>query len=322
MLLVLVCAETQQDTCGIIIAPTRMSHLGRIITIFCLFILKVKAEEEVLEELGLAEKAFDDQYLGCRQAMEDQIKTQGIFKAEMSANKYFQRAWNEAERIWDQKIKDADDLHLPEGFIDLHAVAIVAYTGFIRIRFNEAVKSAGKSYRAYMDDFHFKFLHYYLTVALQLLYKDCEGKPQITYQGYEDLLYWLPSGTTRVKFGHFLHTSSSQSEAFQAGNTSFFTVLGCSGVPVDRFSEYPHEEEVVFPGYEVFTVIQTPGELNEFFLNSTRRWCSNFNCALIQGESSKISVDDCINSGPPGPGFRSAAAGLASLIAAVVTFLF
>ncbi|XP_077324014.1 T-cell ecto-ADP-ribosyltransferase 1-like [Lithobates pipiens] len=261
-----------------------MSSLWIILTIFCLFILKVKAEkEEVLEELGLAEMAFDDQYLGCRQAMEDQIKTQGIFEAEMSANKNFWRAWKEAEQIWGQKMKDSVDLHLPEGFSDLHAVAIVAYTGFIRKRFNKAVKSAGQSYRAYMDDFHFKFLHYYLTVALQLLYKDCKGERHTMYQGYEDLLYWLPSGTTRVKFGHFLHTSSSHSVASQAGNTSFFTVLGCSGVPVDRFSEYPDEEEVVFPGYEIFTVMQTQGELNEFYLDSTGRWCSNFNCALIQG---------------------------------------
>lgn len=247
----------------------------------CLF---AHQREEVLEELGLAENAFDDQYLGCRQATEDRIKTQDIFKAEMAANKNFRRAWKEAEKIWDQKRKDSVDLpDLPESFGDLHAVAVVAYTGFIRQRFNEAVKSAGKSYRAYTEEFHFKFLHYYLTVALQLLYKDCEGERRTTYQGYEDLLYWLPGGTTRVKFGHFLHTSSSQSVASQAGNASFFTVLGCSGVPVDGFSEYPQEEEVVLPGYEVFTVEQTPGEANEFYLDSTGRRCSNFNCALVQG---------------------------------------
>ncbi|KAM5124980.1 T-cell ecto-ADP-ribosyltransferase 2-like [Mantella aurantiaca] len=278
-----------------------MRQLGRILTVFCLFILKVEVEgEDDFEVMGLAEEAFDDQYLGCRQAMEYRIKAEGVLEAELSFDRSFRRAWQEAEQIWSEMMKDRVRPDLPEGFRDLHGIAVVAYTGFIREKFNQAVKSAGKSYRDYMDNFHFKALHYYLTVALQLLYRDCRGEVHSTYRGFHQVQYWLPPGTSKVRFGHFLHTSSSESMASEMGNASFITVLGCPGVPVDKFSEYPGEEEVVFPGYEVFSVMEAQEDLSSFSLQSTAKWCSNFNCALVQGdfcllgEISGMSLADCV----------------------------
>ncbi|XP_072256105.1 T-cell ecto-ADP-ribosyltransferase 1-like [Pyxicephalus adspersus] len=288
--------QTKRNPSTIItIAPIRMNHLGVILTIFCLFTLEGIGGEEPQEELDLAPEALDDQYLGCRQAMKDQLKSQEILKHEMSGSKHFQRSWREAEKRWNLK-KNELAPNLPEGFTDHHGIAIMVFTGSIRESFNRAVKSAGKSYKSYREEFNYKYLHYYLTVALQLLYKDCGGEHHVSYRGFPKDVHWMSTESGLVKFGHFLHTSSSEWIAHEMGNASFITVYGCSGVPVHNFSDYPEEEEVVFPGYEIFTATQVEEDPKEFSLVSTGKWCSNFNCALVQGEKSKVPVEDCINS--------------------------
>ncbi|XP_068122620.1 ecto-ADP-ribosyltransferase 5-like [Hyperolius riggenbachi] len=311
------------------------SCCGIIAAIFCVSIMRTTAQlEGVFEVLDLAEQAFDDQYLGCREAVEQLLEEHGILEAEKANNYMFRRAWREAERAWNLTIKNSINSSLPEGFHDHHGIALVAYTGFIRDDFNQAVKSGGGSYKNYRDNFHYKALHYYVTVAIQLLSQGCKDQIQILYRGFEDVFYKVADNTTEVKFGHFLHVSSDEDQALNMGNSTFLTVYSCSGVQVEEFSQFPHEKEVVFPGSEVFLVREFPEDgIHQFSLASTGKQCSNFNCAYILGEATRLRAQDCITSGetpgmstgncknsaPPGSVPHWLAVGVVTALITVVT---
>ncbi|XP_075054491.1 T-cell ecto-ADP-ribosyltransferase 1-like [Mixophyes fleayi] len=292
-----------------------MTRLVGTFLIFCVLIIQVTSQEDGHDEiLDLAEDVFDDGYLGCRKAMKKQIEDENILNTEKAKIKYFKRAWEESEKIWSLKKKNLEKT-LPEGFMDYHGVALVAYTGFIRKEYNKALKSAGKSYRSYMDNFHYKSLHYYLTIALQLLSQDCRNTTHVSYFRDSEVFYKAPSRTGYVKFGNVLDTFSDHD--LENYNESLCIVYSCSGVHVDRFSQFPGENEVLVPGYEVFTASD---EGEHMILTTTRKHCSNYNCAYVRGENSKLPVEQCIYSASPGRMYRPVITALLSvLIAAVVS---
>ncbi|XP_073404527.1 ecto-ADP-ribosyltransferase 5-like [Dendrobates tinctorius] len=268
-----------------------MSHrVGRVTVLFVFSMTVTFQKDVVVESLDLAEQAFDDQYLGCKRQMERKLEKNNVLDAEISQNKKLKRAWEEANKIWMLK-KNELRAKLPLSFEDNHGIALMTYTSFIREDFNNAVKLAGRSYNRYMEDFGFKWLHFYVTSALQLLSESELYNQNTIYSGIDENFELPPNGSINVKFGHFLYTSLDKYEATVMGNESLFIISEYHGVNIEDFSQFYSEREVLVPGYEVFTLFPaTVGSEFDFELESTRRFCSNFNCAYINGESSKISV--------------------------------
>lgn len=270
-----------------------MSHwVGSWTGLFAFVMMVTSQDDVVFRTLDLAEQAFDDQYLGCKRNMERKLEEENVLNIEIEQNKKLKRAWTEAKQAWVTRKNDLK-VKLPEGFKDEHGIALKTYTSFIRKDFNNAVRSAGKSYQSYMDDFGFKWLHFYVTSALQLLSQSKFPKYTI-YSGTDHNIEVPPNGTVYVKFGHFLYTSLEEEEATVMGNTSLLIIDNYPGVSIEDFSEYPGEREVLVPGYEVFS-LSPMEEDGRFKLKATGKFCSNFNCAYIKGERSKLSVQECMN---------------------------
>ncbi|CAH2226008.1 ecto-ADP-ribosyltransferase 5-like isoform X2 [Pelobates cultripes] len=252
--------------------------------LFCL-LSSVTAQE--YRTLDLAKVAFDDQYIGCQEDMEQVLNSNDILSKEKQKNKIFRRAWEGAETIWHTKKKATVLTNLPQGFEDNHGIALVAYSGFIRKHFNDALRLAGKSYQYYMEDFHFKSLHYYLTVAVQLLSGDsCQN---LFYEDELGVMFEPSNGSDIVKFGQFLSPFLDDGTSY---SNESFTLTSCFGVRIQNFSQYPLENTVVVPGYEVFYL---ENEGSTFSLNSTGKKCSNYNCAYVRGDKSRLSLDHCIS---------------------------
>uniref|UniRef100_A4QN93 NAD(P)(+)--arginine ADP-ribosyltransferase n=1 Tax=Xenopus tropicalis TaxID=8364 RepID=A4QN93_XENTR len=267
---------------------SQMDHLMRIWPIVWLLLQPIITQETLSEApMDLEEDTFDDQYIGCRDQVD--LLMDEILKTEKSKNRLLRRAWTEAENIWNIRRHEIQS-ELPVGFRDSHGVALVAYSGFIRTYFDEAVVSAGKSYNDYIQRFQYKGLHFYLTVAVQLLSGGCQKRPKLVYLGTNG--FWYPTNSLEeVKFGHFVSTYSEKEQAVAFGNDTVFTISSCYGVQVEKFSQFPQEKAVLVPNYEIFSVHE--GEVNEFALISTKRTCSKFNCALIRGEGSQLKPGEC-----------------------------
>ncbi|XP_069828849.1 ecto-ADP-ribosyltransferase 5-like [Dendropsophus ebraccatus] len=227
---------------------------------------------------------FDDQYIGCAEKMEEDIMPKVLQKEK--ANKQFKEAWTNATERWEE-IKD--DLKLPEGFEDEHGIALLTFTNQypvgnpIHKQLNGNLTIAGASREDYMEKFHFKALHFYLTRALQILKPNCNVN-QTTYRGSKDYFQIRPV----FKFGRFTSSSSNILEAASFGTLSFFHITTCFGVTLGKLSFFPDEKEVLIPPTEKFLFYS---QLSlEFFVASTGEMCSHYNCAYLGGEKREVAV--------------------------------
>ncbi|XP_044133940.1 ecto-ADP-ribosyltransferase 5-like isoform X1 [Bufo gargarizans] len=299
-------------------AAIRMSHWMRRAIVLFGFVMMVTSQEGKVKTLDLAEQAFDDQYLGCRRDTARKLEENNVLNIEKENNKNLRRAWKEANTLWMRKKDDLKDI-LPQGFEDDHGIALLTYTSFIRKDFSNAVKSAGKSYSSYMDDFGYKWLHFYVTTALGLLSRSKMRSNYTVYSRINDHIQVPPNGSIYVKFGHFLYTSLDEDEAALMGNNSLLIIDKYPGVSIEHFSQYPSEREVLVPGYEVFNLSLVEEE-DTFMLRTTQMFCSNFNCAYIKGEKSKTSVHECMKTAAASaasPG-RMLAPGCSGLVLALL----
>uniref|UniRef100_A0A8C0J0G1 NAD(P)(+)--arginine ADP-ribosyltransferase n=1 Tax=Chelonoidis abingdonii TaxID=106734 RepID=A0A8C0J0G1_CHEAB len=235
--------------------------------------------------LDMAYDAFDDQYIGCTEVMENIIKSK-LLRQEKSTHKMFSKSWEAAKKQWNNKKKN---LILPIGFKDENGIAVLAYTSGDKIplyqEFNKAVREAGKSRAYYLKHFPFKALHFYLTRALQLLKGDCaEMYETEVYRGVRSLHYEPNEIGDMVRFGTFTSSSSDWDVAQRFGSATFFTIRTCFGVPITNISYIPDEREVLIPVYERFRVFHFTQDKNSnmFVLHSTNRTFSLYNCAYIE----------------------------------------
>ncbi|XP_027630319.1 T-cell ecto-ADP-ribosyltransferase 2-like [Tupaia chinensis] len=238
-------------------------------------------------KLDMASQIFDDQYLGCVQEMEKEAPQ--LIKREMNINKNFKMEWEKAEKRW-KKIKNK--ISYSKKLNDFHGAALVAYTGKIATDFNKAV-------REFKNSKHFQFyaFHYYLTRALQLL---STGKCYTVYRGSQNRFDY--SGKGNVRFGQFTSTSLDKkiatSQNFLSGSGTLFVINTCLGIYIKDFSNYPNEEEVLIPGYEVYqkvTVRQPAGKkYNVIWLEKPQRMESYFNCYYRSAK--KPRIQDSVNS--------------------------
>ncbi|XP_059538262.1 ecto-ADP-ribosyltransferase 4 isoform X1 [Myotis daubentonii] len=232
----------------------------------------------------LAPDSFDDQYQGCSQQVMKELSQGDYVAKEVEAQTNYYKIWNNAHLTWLNRPKA-----LPKNMTITHAVAILVYTlnNHVRSEFTRAMASAARSPWQYKHSFHFKYLHYYLTSAIQLLRKGIAVKnDSLCYQVHHEADFYLKAyiGAT-LRFGQFLPTSLLRKEAQQSGNQTLFTILTCLGAPVQDFSL---REEVLVPPYELFEVVNMSYHPrgNWLQLRSTGN-LSTYNCQLLKASSKK-----------------------------------
>ncbi|KAM4045572.1 ecto-ADP-ribosyltransferase 5-like [Anomaloglossus baeobatrachus] len=226
---------------------------------------------------------FDDQYIGCSETLEDIMPK--VLQQE-KANKQFRDAWIKAAEQWEYI---QDDLTLPQGFEDEHGIAVLTFTNTypkgnpIHQQLNGNLSLAGASRKDYMEKFHFKALHFYLTRALQILKPDCE-ESYTTYRGSPHSHHVKPLS----KFGRFTSTSMDHVTAEIFGSESLFQIVTCFGAKIEDLSFFPSEQEVLIPPTEKF--LFSSKYRTWYVLKSTGEMCSYFNCAYLGEEKREVAV--------------------------------
>ncbi|CAN2388708.1 NAD:arginine ADP-ribosyltransferase, partial [Pristimantis euphronides] len=245
--------------------------------IFLLIFLTFHMKTHLAQEIPLSNnpEIYDDQYIGCRGKMDKIISN--ILTSESKSNVQFSNYWKQASNYWNT-IKSSIK-NLPQGFRNEHGIALVAYTGNMYQAFNKATRDVGKSISNYKSRFNFKAMHYYLTVAMQML---SNTSKKLVYRGVSNA-YFIPSNQSQglLRFGQFTSSSKDRARAQKFGTASFFTMQTRLGVEMERFSLYKSEKEVLIPGYETFKVLSFDRKTHSFNLISTGRTRSLFNCAYF-----------------------------------------
>ncbi|KAM5182151.1 ecto-ADP-ribosyltransferase 5-like [Mantella aurantiaca] len=230
--------------------------------------------------LDFMSNAYDDQYKGCEEVLETDVMPK-VLTLEKSMDLAFGAAWDRAEQQWNAL---RPKLRIPTGFRDEFGIAIAVYTTDwprgdpIYKAFNRKVGVAGKSREAYMLNFHYKALHFYITRALQLMKKNSRRR-HTAYRG-TDMTFEVSE--TVLRFGRFTSSSLNIEEAKAYHGGLFFEINTCFGVDIHRLSTYPKELEVLIPVAEKFHYVRKEG--NVYILNSTCELCSYFNCAYLGEE--------------------------------------
>ncbi|XP_068120651.1 ecto-ADP-ribosyltransferase 5-like isoform X2 [Hyperolius riggenbachi] len=213
---------------------------------------------------------FDDQYIGCADKMEAAMPK--ILEDEMRDDQ-FATMWNKSRQEWNRS-----KFNLPEDFKDEYGIAIVLYTMEspypIYRHLNSNVSIAGQSRDYYMDHFHFKALHFYLTRALQVLRSGCGNLTQV----YRGTRIGPVNVTNEMQFDRFA-LSLSKVKAQRFGQNPFFVISTCYGVDISKYSKFIMELEFLIPVGETFNKVSQSE--TTYTLKSTGKLCSSFNCAYF-----------------------------------------
>ncbi|NXI57488.1 NAR4 ribosyltransferase, partial [Chloroceryle aenea] len=252
--------------------------------------------------MDMALHSFDDQYLGCREQVMEELERGDYFQKEIAANKDYLSLWKKAQKAL---------LKSPVGLLremhESHAIVLMAYTmnSSLHSQLNWDTSTAGSSPEHYKHHFNFKYFHFYLTTAIQIMKqrqssKESMGKQKCyrVHRGVKDLYIEAMVGS-RVRFGRFTSTSRLWNEAQKFGNETFFTVTTCLGAVVQGFSYYRSEKEVLIPPYEIFLVksfLRTEHG-NWLHLHSVGNY-SKYHCQLLEASrnmnSSSIALASAI----------------------------
>ncbi|XP_004387397.1 ecto-ADP-ribosyltransferase 4 [Trichechus manatus latirostris] len=236
-------------------------------------------------DFDLAPNSFDDQYQGCSTQVMEELNQGDYFIEEMESHKNYSRAWHQAHLTWLNQPKV-----LPKNMTTAHAVAILVYTlnNNIRSDFTKAMASAGRSSWQYKHSFYFKYLHYYLTSAIQLLREEINKNGTLCYEVYHEVkdAYLKAHLNATIRFGQFLSTSLLNEEAREIENQTVFTIFTCLGAPVEDFSL---KKEILVPPYELFKVVNMSYHPRGSWLQlqSTGN-LSTYNCHLLKASSKKF----------------------------------
>ncbi|KAM6162635.1 ecto-ADP-ribosyltransferase 4 [Erethizon dorsatum] len=270
--------------------PVRMMRLrgGQLALLLLLCGLQTPmghAEVAIKVNFDLAPDSFDDQYQGCSKQVMAELNQGDYFTEEIDSHKNYSRTWQKAHLTWLSQEKA-----LPTNMTVTHAVALLVYTlnNHVRIDFSRAMASAARSPQLYKHSFHFKYLHYYLTSATQLLRTELSMKSHTlcyeVYYGMKDVHFVAKIGDT-IRFGQFLSTSLLREEAQKFGTKTLFTIFTCLGAPVQNFSL---QKEVLIPPYELFKVVNTSYHPKGDWLQLRSAGnLSTYNCQLLKASSKK-----------------------------------
>ncbi|XP_045411217.1 ecto-ADP-ribosyltransferase 4 [Lemur catta] len=243
------------------------------------------SEVAIKINFDLAPGSFDDQYQGCSKQVMEKLNQEDYFTKE--AHKNYFGVWQKAYLTWmNQQHAFPTNLTAP------HAVALLVYTlnGNVRSNFSKAMASDAKTPQQYEHSFHFKYLHYYLTTAIQLLRKEITMENDtLCYEVHhemKDVHFEAYIGAT-IRFGQFFSTSLLKEEGQKFGNQTLFTIFTCLGAPVQDFSL---QKEVLIPPYELFKVVNMSYHPrgNWLQLRSTGN-LSTYNCQLLKASNKKCT---------------------------------
>ncbi|XP_069825492.1 ecto-ADP-ribosyltransferase 5-like isoform X2 [Dendropsophus ebraccatus] len=235
--------------------------------------------------------SFDDQYIGCSNQYETDLMPK-ILTREKAFNSAFCSAWDRAAVKW---IKVKKTVRLPCEFRDEFGIAIIVYTtdwpesSPIYKELNGNVTLAGRSRKRYMENFHYKALHFYLTRALQVLRKNSK-RQTLTYKVFRgtDRPLQVSEEEVDLRFGRFTSSSRNIEVAKEYSTGLFFEMTTCFGVDIHRLSFFPKEQEVLIPVAEKFRFVEKRG--NIYVLESTCELCSYFNCTYLGDEKRDFPV--------------------------------
>ncbi|NXG70935.1 NAR4 ribosyltransferase, partial [Baryphthengus martii] len=250
--------------------------------------------------MDIAPHSFDDQYLGCREQMMEELERGDYFQKEIAANKDYFNLWKKArEALLKSPVGLLREMH------ESHAIVLMAYTmnSSLHSQLNRATFTAGSSPEHYRHNFSFKYFHFYLTTAIQIMKQwqiseESAGKRKCyrVHRGVKDLYITATVGS-RVRFGRFTSTSLLWTEAQKFGNETLFTVTTCLGAAVQGFSYYTSEKEVLIPPYEIFLVKSffRTQHGNRLQLHSVGNY-SKYHCQLLEASRSKNSCSTALTS--------------------------
>uniref|UniRef100_A0A8C3YJ24 NAD(P)(+)--arginine ADP-ribosyltransferase n=1 Tax=Catagonus wagneri TaxID=51154 RepID=A0A8C3YJ24_9CETA len=244
----------------------------------------VSSQVAVKIDFDLAPVSFDDQYQGCRQEVLEELILGDYFTKEQAVQDYH-KVWQRALLAWLNQAKVP-----PKDMAIAHAVAILIYSSnnSVRSDFTKAMASAARSPQQYKNSFHFKYLHYFLTTAIQLLRKEMVRRnDSLCYEVHHEVdgVYLNASIGATIRFGQFLSTSLLREEGQTFGKQTLFTTLTCLGAPVQHISL---KKNVLVPPYELFEVVNTSYHPrgNWLQLRSAGN-LSVYNCQLLKDSSKK-----------------------------------
>ncbi|XP_029413521.1 ecto-ADP-ribosyltransferase 4 [Nannospalax galili] len=234
-------------------------------------------------DLDLTPDSFDDQYQSCSKQVMEELSQGDYFTKEIDAHKNYSRVWQKNHLTWLSQVKT-----LPKDMTTMHAVTVLVYTfdHSVRSDFSKAMASAARSPKQYKQSFHFKYLHYYLTSAIQLLRKATKNGTLCyeVHHGIQDAHFKANIGAT-IRFGQFLFTSQLREEMQKFGNQTLFTIYTCLGAPVQQLSL---KKKVLIPPYELFEVVNKSysPKGDWLYLRSVGN-LSTYNCQLLKASSKK-----------------------------------
>ncbi|XP_073712855.1 ecto-ADP-ribosyltransferase 5-like [Misgurnus anguillicaudatus] len=223
------------------------------------------ADEGEIYPLDMAVNSVDDQYVNCTKEMETLVKKKYL-NHEIKANKVFGEEWNKGEKNYS---KPQDNLTIN------NLIAIFVYTGSgVYKQFNQDVWNGKEKYLK--GKFAWYSLYFFLTQAIQTLkITECT----LTYRFTRDTFIETVLNQ-EIRFGFFASSSLDRlTNVF--GNVSCFEINTCYGANVTKYSQKPHEQEILIPPYEKFNVtdIKTTDWCKTVFVLESTGIESNLNCA-------------------------------------------
>ncbi|XP_072902454.1 ecto-ADP-ribosyltransferase 5-like [Hemitrygon akajei] len=174
----------------------------------------------------------------------------------------FDTAWIRASEEWKYR---KSEVSIPEGLLEEHIIAVLCYTldePPLYRYLNQAIRNYGVSDEVYSKCFHYKSLHYLLSVSLSVLWNSTWSVAEGTevYRGMDRKVQ--VSEGANIRFGQFASTSLDIMQSVSTftdrdtDTNTLFNITTVHGVAIQNLSYFRREEEVLIPPYEVFKVVK------------------------------------------------------------------
>ncbi|XP_078260743.1 ecto-ADP-ribosyltransferase 5-like [Rhinoraja longicauda] len=216
------------------------------------------AEKEGVIRMDMAANSADYHFI--RSPESDKMAIDYIEVERKNNGTFYNAAWLRASEEWQRrKLK----VSIPEGLLEEHVIAVLCYTldqPPLYRNFNKAIRNYGVNDEIYSKCFHYKSLHYLLSVALSILQKSTWGPDPGTavYRGMDRKVQ--VSEGINIRFGQFASTSLDIMQSIstftneEISSNTLFNITTAHGVSIQNLSFFRTEEEVLIPPYEVFKV--------------------------------------------------------------------
>ncbi|XP_072131654.1 ecto-ADP-ribosyltransferase 5-like [Mobula birostris] len=190
-------------------------------------------------------------------------------------------------RVW-RNARRRNELEKVDGLRPEHLMAVNAYTQHdFYETFNRALRMYGVNDSIYATHFRFKCYHYLLSVALEKLRGSVSSSCRETFRGMKSRV--VGGNGSEMRFGYFASSSAHYRIAENFGVATVFTIRSQYGVPIQNFSDFPEEEEVLIPPYEIFRIEYPAGSDVDVVLTSRGRQTISVRLDEIRGGRVRVS---------------------------------